>query len=162
METHVLTGISTTTAKHVTKKEELGLEKQLEKPVDPLDLKYVINKTNAFILSESHYDPNVKCVDNKVIDKDNLLSPNKEDAGKTDEKKAKKGFFGTLKSIMTKSTDQSDSESEKLDKKEKRDKKKKKKDKDVPTDLPVSPPSRPPRKPKLPTPPLDRYKRKVS
>lgn len=124
---HVLAGISTST---LTKTDQV--------PHDKLDSNKLDSSDPALSLSKSQ----------------EIRSPptsSKEDLNKED-RKHKKGFFGTLKTFVSKSTDHSDSDSERSPKKEPK-KKKKKKEKIPPQELP---PVRPPRKPKLPTPESDR------
>lgn len=124
---HVLAGISTST---LTKSEQVPLAKLHSNTLDSSDPALSLSK------SQEIYSP---------------PTSSKEDLTKED-KRLKKGFFGTLKTFVSKSTDYSDSESEKYQKKDPK-KKKKKKEKVPPQELP---PVRPPRKAKLPTPKEER------
>ncbi|KRT79473.1 hypothetical protein AMK59_7604, partial [Oryctes borbonicus] len=162
-------GIPTsTTTKHLASSEELSLDSpKLERALaNDNDLNNLAQQTNAFIDIESRREPDnelradreSRLTKSKSDEKTKTLSrdSSREDTSRSEEKKAKKGFFGTLKSIVGKSQDRSDSESEKSQKKEK--KKEKRKDKKKKPKLPhekppLEPPERPPRKPKLPTPP---------
>lgn len=121
--------------------------------------KHVLAGISTSTLTKTDQVPHAKLGNNKLDSSDPALSlsksqevhspptSSKEDLSK-EEKKHKKGFFGTLKTFVSKSTDHSDSDSERSPKKEPK-KKKKKKEKIPPQELP---PVRPPRKPKLPTP----------
>ncbi|CAG9840373.1 unnamed protein product [Diabrotica balteata] len=113
--------------------------------------KAVYDLTNALIQSESRAEPyHTHTEKHYKLDLEKPLTDD-ESAPQKDDKKRKRGIFGTIKNFVGKSIE-SDSESEKsLPKKEKKKKDKKKKSSDLPPELPISAP----RKPKLPTPPLD-------
>ncbi|KAF5279400.1 hypothetical protein FQA39_LY05510 [Lamprigera yunnana] len=89
----------------------------------------------------------------KILDKTKEKSVSR-DSSREDEKKPKKGFFGTLKTFVGRSIESDSSESERSPIREKKRKeKRKKKPKDL-TGLPPISPASSPTKPKLPTPPL--------
>ncbi|XP_063910772.1 titin-like isoform X7 [Zophobas morio] len=155
-------GLSTTTERLVASNEETLLDKPLGQQLTGLsviddylvtDLKTVCEQTNAFIQSESQPEPYDALAD-KYTRKE-PINEKKVDDNKNnmnEKKKAKKGFFGSIKTFVERSFE-SDSESEKSPKKSKKPKKdKKKKPKE---DTAVGEHALPPRKPKLPTPPLE-------
>ncbi|XP_057661824.1 uncharacterized protein LOC130897163 isoform X11 [Diorhabda carinulata] len=109
--------------------------------------KSLYDLTNALIQSESRAEPYHTHTEKYY--KHDLEKPlADDDSTPKDDKKRKRGIFGTLKNFVSKSID-SDSDSEKSSpKKDKKKKDKKKTSVDVP-------PVPPPRKPKLPTPPID-------
>lgn len=150
-------GLSTTTERLVASNEETLLDKPLGQQLTGLsviddylvtDLKTVIEQTNAFIQSESQpepYDALAEKYTRKEPINEKKVDDNKNNMN--EKKKAKKGFFGSIKTFVERSFE-SDSESEKSPKKSKKPKKDKKKKTKEEQGLP-------PRKPKLPTPPLE-------
>ncbi|KAF2880253.1 hypothetical protein ILUMI_25915 [Ignelater luminosus] len=167
-------GISTSTTKPLASHEDKLPDAKIiyTQPITGLsivqdvlsnDLKPVIEQTNALILSESRPEPYNETTRKLVVvphesRRDKVVGKVKEksvsrDSSREDEKKSKKGFFGTLKTFVGKSLESDSSESEKSPKKEKKKKDKKRKKPKDKAGLPPEPPTRPSRKPRLPTPP---------
>ncbi|XP_015834172.2 titin isoform X6 [Tribolium castaneum] len=153
-------GLSTTTERLVARHEETLLDKPLGQQLTGLsvtddyllsDLKTVLEQTNAFIQSESQPEP-YDALAEKYTRKEPINERKVDDHknNMNEKKKAKKGFFGSIKTFVERSFE-SDSESEKSPKKSKKPKKEKKK---KAKDEKATEQGLPPRKPKLPTPPL--------
>jgi hypothetical protein len=115
-------GLSTTTERLVASNEETLLDKPLGQQLTGLsviddhlvfDLKTVFDQTNAFIQSESQPEPYDALADKytrKEPVNDKKVDDNKNNMN--EKKKAKKGFFGSIKTFVERSFE-SDSESEK-------------------------------------------------
>ncbi|KAJ8951610.1 hypothetical protein NQ318_012280 [Aromia moschata] len=148
-------GKTTSTTHYLASNEEIPL---IENSTEFISPKPIYDQINALIQSESRAEPfhihterhyNVKPSEDEKHDRSQTDSIKEE-------KKKKKGIFGTIKTFVGKSLDHSDSEPEKSPKKERKHKKDKARKKTADDELPPEVPSRPPRKPKLPTPTEDR------